>query len=254
MMKDSKIDVNWLKEMMRACPPQIRPNGAILSGPVRLCFPNIFKPGKAKGSTDGAEPKYGAAVLFPLGTDMSLFEKIWTEEAKKSFPKSWDDKGQPIGLHIPFHDQAEKAFGVNPYAGYTPGAIYFNVSSKYKPPVVDANMNPVGDETRIYPGVWAILSFNVYAYGISPPQPKKGIGFGLQTVMLIADDQKLGGGGGDPTKDFAGIHVTAQTNIAAKFDAAATAQPQQQASIMPAGGHVGQSPPTLPAEDLTSLM
>ncbi len=236
LMRDSKVPDAWIREQMIKNPPSLRPNGSIFSGPVRLCFPNLFKAQTAKNS-DG-EPKFGADLLFPPGTDMSLFAKIWTEQARIAFPDRWTPDGKPIGLHSPFHDQVEKTIGKG-YAGYTPGAIHFTTSSKYKPVVVDPGMNPVTDEARVYPGVWAFVALNHYKYS----NKKTGIGFGLQTVMLIMDDQKLGGGGSDPTKDFAHVQISASSNIAAQFDAA---------GIMPQGGHVGQ-PGTMTTQALPEV-
>jgi hypothetical protein len=258
MMKDSQIDQNWIKEQMRVNPPSLRPNGNIFSGPVRLSFVNLFKPGKPNQA--GAEGKYGAALLFPPGTNMDLFAKVWTEEAKKAFPQNWDAAGNPVGLHSPFHDQAEKAYGAKPLAGYTPGGITFNVSSKFKPVVVDANQNLIVDESRVYAGCWCFVALNTYSYGISPPQPKRGISFGLQTVMLIADDSKLAGGGGNPAQDFGEVKLTAQSNIAAKFDQLPGATPTAAPSIMPATGHTGTAgslpvhPLPASGDDISKLM
>ena len=247
MMKDSTIDPRWLAEQMRVNPPSRLENGNLFSGPVRLAFPNLFKPREAKGQQQTGDGKYGAALLFPLGTNMALFNQAWIAAAKEKFPKNWDNNGNPIGLHLPFHDQKEKAFGPKPLAGYTPGAITFNISSQFKPQIVDINMNPIVEEGRVYPGVWAFISMNAYAYG--PPQPKSGVSFGLQSVMIIADDQKLGGGGSDPRQDFKNITMTAQSNIAEKFNTAPATSVGGTASVMPSGGFVG-NPGQLPVQPL----
>jgi hypothetical protein len=239
MIKDSKLDPKWLHEQMTKNPPSVRPNGNIFSGPVRLSFANIFKIGKP--GTDGGEGKFGTALLFPPETDMAVFSKAWTDAARSAFPNNWEPNGDPVGLHLPFHNQADKAYGAKPLAGYTPGGMTFNVSSKFKPLVVDINQNLVVDETKIYAGVWCFVSLNVYSYGVSPPRPKKGIAFGLRSVMILADDTKLAGGGADPSKDFGDVQITAQSNIAAKFDGLSGASASSTAaSLMPAGGHVGR--------------
>ena len=235
-MKDSTINPQWLAEQMRANPPRVLPNGNIFSGPVRLAFANIFKPGKP--NNEGGEGKFGAALLLPPGTDTKVFQEAWVAAAKVGFPQNWDAQGKPVGLHIPFHRQDEKAFGPKPLAGYTPDCVVFSVTSKFKPPVVDVNMNPIVDETRVYSGVWAFVSMNTFKYG--PPNPKKGISFGLQTVMIIADDTKLSGGGGNPQTDFADIKITAIGDVASKFDMLPTAGAAAPAgSVLPSGGHVG---------------
>jgi hypothetical protein len=108
------------------------------------------------------------------------------------------------GLENPFHDCATKA---HKFQGYTPGLTFINHTSKFKPGIVDAMKNPVVDPSKVYPGVWAILVVNAYGYGKSPPQPKKGVSFGLQAVMIIGDDQNLAGGGIDPREAFKGVNV-----------------------------------------------
>lgn len=244
-LSDSKIDPRWVEENMRLNPPRRLESGVIFSGPVRLSFPNVFRPGKP--SQEGAEGKYGAALLFPPGTAMDVFSAAWHEAARAAFPKNFDASGHPSGLHSPFHDQREKAVGAKPLAGYTPGAIFLNVSSKFKPTVVDPSQNLIVDEDRVYPGVWAFAGLNVYTY--NDPR-KKGVGFGLQTLMIIADDVRLAGGGGDPRKDFEGIKLTAQSNVAAQFDAAPRVAQPRTDPIMPSGGHVG-APGPLPISSVS---
>ena len=240
MMKDSTLDVNWLQATMAANPPCVLENGNIFSGPVRLSFPNLMKPSTKvdEQTKQKVEGNYNCAVLFPIGADLQIFYRLWTELAYKEYPEYWDAANQRfVGLESPFHDQNTKAFGAKPLEGYTPGAIYFNSSSRFKPPIVDAGQNPIVDEKRVYPGVWAFLAFNLYVYGKSPPRPKKGCSFGLQSVMIIADDKNLGGAGADPKKDFAAVKINAQTNGAAMFGGAVP------------GGHVG-APGNLPVHAL----
>lgn len=252
MMKDSKIPAEWLREQMRLNPPAALPSGNMLTGPVRISFPNLFKPGKpGRDAPAGSTGKFGCAVLFPLGADITLLRNAWIRMAREAFPKNWDAQGNAVGLHHPFHDQSEKAYGVKPLAGYTPGAITFNCSSQYKPAIVDPAMNKIEDEGRVYPGVWAILSVNLYKFEI--PQ-KKGISFGLQTVMVIADDQKLAGGGADPSKEFANVVIAPIGNIAAAFETAPIAGAPPLAAggtLLPAGGYVG-TPGSMPVHALPS--
>ena len=249
-MRDSVLDPRWLAEQMRLNPARKLDNGLMFSGPVRLTFTNIFKPKepnkrRSNGDNDGSVGKYGCAILWPLGADLRAFEKEWYEAARLAFPKNWDANGRSVGLHSPFHDQIEKTVGLEPYRGYTPGAIYLNTTSNRRPQVVDINMNPIIDESRVYPGVWAYVSLNTYDYSNN----KMGIGFGLQSIMLIADDTVLGGGSSDPRKDFAGVTITAQSNIADKFNTAPVQGAAASASIMPSGGFVGH-PGGLPVQPL----
>ena len=238
IMKDSILDDTWLTEVMTKNPPCIRPNGEIFTGPVRLAFVNLLEPDK-KG-------KYNCALLFPVGTDMSPIQNAALEIAREKFPRDFDDQG-PIGIHFPFHDQKEKAFGDSPYKGYTPGGVFFNVSNnETQPDIFDTHKQKVTDPSKVYSGVWAFLLLNTYTYG--PPQPKKGVSFGIRAIMLAQDDQKLGGGGGqrNAEADFGFVKITATANVADKFGGT---QAARSVGLMPAGGHVGR-PGNVPSYSL----
>lgn len=266
MMKDSKLDPNWLMRAAQSYP--IRPSPAdptwFLTGPVRLNFTNILTTGKDKMENGQVKKgKFGATIMFLPNADLSLLKNAWLAKCRQDFPGHFNPQtGEMFGLHSPFHDQAEKAFGAKPYQGFTPGAQFINTSTQFKPGCVDAMGQPITDEKRVYPGVWAFATLNLYTYGVNPPQPKKGVGFGLQSVMLIADDLRiLGGGGSDPTKEFAGISIEPNFDAANAFASAPGAQSYGAAAVaqtMP-GNYVGQQgalpvqPVTSPVDDAADL-
>lgn len=209
IMRNSKIGDAWIMQAMQNCPISYvkdangQPTANILTGPVRLAFVDLLKPGKAMDA--GKEGKFGTQILFPPRADMTLFMQEHHKVASAMFPEYFDQATQQFhGLHSPFRDQAEKLR----FGGYTPGCVFMTCTSKFKPPVVDARMNPIVDESKIYAGVWAILSVNAYGYGKNPPQPKKGVAFGIQSVMIIADDEKFGGGAPDAKSQFGGVNIT----------------------------------------------
>lgn len=250
-MKDSQMTDDWLARVIAANPITVLPSGYIRTCPVRLAFPALFQPFKSKnGDEPGKKPSYGAALLFPPGVEQQIqavFYAKWFADCQRTFPKSFGADGQPFGLHWPFHPQAEK----QNQAGYTPGLYYLDSSSQFKPPVVDTANNPIVDESRVYPGVWAFVALNAYTYD----NKKRGVGFGIQSVMLIADDTKLYTAGGDPTKDFAGVTVDAGFNPSAAFGATPAGAPPgfgPPASVMPAAQPVyhapapGYAPPPVP--------
>jgi hypothetical protein len=209
VMRDSSIGDDWIKRVCEMNPSQSitdpntgQPTGNILTGPVRLAFCDLFTPGKPMNANE--EGKYGTQALFTPYTDFSAMYNAYYEICGREFADYYDSGTQQYhGLHSPFRDQSEKL----KLGGYTPGLVFMTLSSKFKPPIVDLRMNPIVDESRVYPGVWAILSINAYAFGKNPPQPKKGVSFGLQSVMIIADDDSFGGGAPDPKGQFGGVNV-----------------------------------------------
>lgn len=212
LVKDSIVGDAWIQQTMAAVPMQriIDPktgnfNGDILTGPVRLAFENIWElPKKREGQTN--DPKYGATLLFPPNQNFQIMYEEYYKLCAQHFPEYYVAQTQQYaGLNSPFRDQAEKI----KFSGFTPGCVFMACTSKFKPPVVDNRMNPVIDRSKLYSGVWAICAVNPYVYGKNPPQPKKGVSFGLQSIMIIGDDTKFSGQGPDAKEHFAGVNVTA---------------------------------------------
>lgn len=212
LVRDSIVGDDWIKQTAANVPVQRllgadgQPTGDILTGPVRLAFCDSIFEGQ---QNDSGETKYSVMMLFtPLFNPQVFYEEYYAW-CGREFPQNYDAGSQQYyGLHSPFKDQAEKM----QYGGFTPGCIAITSGSQYKPPVVDSRYNPIVDPNKLYPGVWAICAVRPYAYGkagkTKDGKPmKKGIGFGLQSIMLIADDTRFGGGAPDAKQLFAGVKV-----------------------------------------------
>lgn len=240
IMRDSKVSDAWIEKVVADNPPRIvAENGNIFTGPVRLSFVELWEP--QHPMKDTTKPKvYSAAMLWtPLQTAL-IWSVIWPviyEHAAKTFPGNIDPQTrQPFGLHFPLHPQDQKPN----YTGYTRGALYAPVSSKFKPSIVDASMNPIVDEARVYSGVWAICACNVWDFN---QQVKKGVSLGIQSVMIIGDDTPLGGGGSNPSQDFAGARVSANYDPAAAFGTGAV---NKGPAPLPPGAVLPPSTPVYP--------
>lgn len=205
-MRDSVVGDAWIQQTAANVPIQRimkdgQPTGDILTGPVRLVFENIFELPKATATMQN--PKFGASLLFSPFADFTVMYEEYYRVCGEMFASHWDGPTQQYhGLHSPFRNQAEKL----KFGGFTPNLVFTSATSKFKPPVVDARYNPIIDPSKVYAGVWAICAIN--AYGYNDPR-KKGVAFGLQSVMIIGDDQRLGGGPADPKAQFQGVNVSA---------------------------------------------
>lgn len=232
VVRDSIVGDQWIQQTAQAVPIQRvidektgEVTADILTGPVRLAFDNLFELPQA--TPQMPNPKYGAALLFTPYADFSLLYEEYYNVCAREFAEYYDAATQQYyGLHSPFRDQSEKL----KFGGFTPGCVFMTCTSKFKPPVVDARRNPIVDPSKVYPGVWAVCAISSYAY--KDPR-KKGVGFGLQSVMIIGDDNKFGGGAPDPNKTFGGVSVNAPI-----------VRPEQMAG-MPTGG-APQAQPGIP--------
>lgn len=238
IVRDSIVGDAWIQQTAQSVPIQKvidaesgQWTGDILTGPVRLAFDTLFE--LPQPTPQMEKPKYGAALLFSPMADFTLLYEEYNRVCAAEFADHYDAaSGQYYGLHSPFRDQAEKA----KFGGFTPGCVFMTCTSKFKPPVVDARGNPIVDQSKVYPGVWAICAINAYSY--KDPR-KKGVGFGLQSVMIIGDDTKFGGGAPDPNKTFAAAKGAIQTPAI---------QPGQVQGAMPPTSGASSAVPHMPGQ------
>lgn len=185
------MDQATIARLLKLSPAQKLATGNIRTCPVRLSYPNLFT-AKAQTGDDGKPGRkvYSVALLFPKGADLTLLREAQAAVALDRFGPAWAKRN----LHSPFRDQGERADNDgNLPNGYVAGAIFMNVSANedYPPGIRLNNMNPA-KPSDIYAGCWAIVTLKAYAF--DNPK-KKGVSFGLQNVMKLCDDERLGGGG-----------------------------------------------------------
>jgi len=205
LMANSAVGDEWIRRACAENPTKKDDAGYIVSGPVRLAFcDTLFEP-KAPMGNPNATPKFSVCALYSPFVDMNVYLQEYYRLAGETFREYYNPHlNQYTGLENPFHDCALKA---HKFEGFTPGLYFMNHTSKFKPSIVDTLKKPIEDKSRVYPGVWALIAVNAYPYGKSPPQPKKGISFGLQSVMIIENDTNLSGGGVDPAQVFRDVKV-----------------------------------------------
>jgi hypothetical protein len=215
MAEKSNMSREWIERVWKDNPIQKLQNGNVRTGPVRLAFCHVLerqKPGK-----DGKERSYGAVLLFPEGADLSVLKAEAKALIQENMPAALTSKAVFDKLNNPFKDQSSFTDPEGQlYDGFVGGrtAIAAN-SSKSQPPVVDQKMAPVIDKRHIYSGCWAIVTLAPRWFNVDT---NKGPTFYLQSVMVVADDENLGGAGAaNPSADFAGVKIDDAVNPAAAF-------------------------------------
>jgi hypothetical protein len=76
------------------------------------------------------------------------------------------------------------------YGDECKGHYVLNASSKNKPGVVDAALQPIIEPTEFYSGCYGRASLNFFAYNQAG---NRGIGCGLNNLQKLADGEPLGG-------------------------------------------------------------
>lgn len=158
----------------------------VVTGRVRLSYVHLFEP---FANNPDQEPKYSTTILIPKSDTATLAKIKAAQEAAAENGKTKVFGGRvPTNLKTTLHDGDEEAdLERNPeYAGH----FYMAMSSKTRPGVVDADLNPVLDTTQVYSGCYARVSMNAFPYSTSG---NKGISFGLNNVQFLEDGPALGG-------------------------------------------------------------
>jgi len=223
MNEATNMNPEWIARVMRENPSQLLDNGNIRTCPVRLSFANIFKPGKpVPPNTEG---KHGAVLLYPLGAPMDVYIAECLRVTKEKMPAALQPGGPRIHNPIKRIKAADDPSVVrgdhtSRYEGYVVGAPVIGVTASQKPPCVDQKLAPITDESKVYSGVWAFCTIRAFWFdkGVN-----KGPSFGLQSVMIIADDRNISGAAANPNVDFAGVSIDASVNPADAFGTGGTA-------------------------------
>ena len=166
------------------------PNNTITIGEVRLSYCNLFQP-RAKQA--GQEPKFSVTVLV-LKTNTAAKAAIDAAiqvAVEAGVAKRWNGVRPPQpAICVHDGDGARPSDGV-PFGEECKGHWVFTASCKAdRPPfVVDANIQPILQQSEVYSGMYGRVNVSFFAYANSG---KKGIGCGLNGVQKLRDGEPLG--------------------------------------------------------------
>lgn len=164
----------------------------VITPEFRAAFVGLFKATAPKENPNGAK-KYSVRAVFMPGTDMSGLK----QQAQLAAQEKWGTN-IPKTLRSPFRTNAELE---NPIPGVPDDAIVmtFSANEDRRPGLVDANLQDIIDDSQVYSGAWFRAQVRAYGYDTSG---NKGVGFGLQNVQKLRDDEPLGKGRLPASKAF----------------------------------------------------
>lgn len=159
----------------------------VTTGEVRLSYVNLFQP---RANQPGQEPRYSVTILLPK-SDRATYQRIQAAiqaAYEKGVVEKWNGARPPLKTVI--HDGDGVRPSGEPFGPECKGHWVFTASSKQRPEVVDAQLNPIIDQSRVYSGVYGRVNINFFAYNNSG---NRGIGAGLGPVQILREGEPLGG-------------------------------------------------------------
>ncbi|HJA92751.1 MAG TPA: DUF2815 family protein [Candidatus Eisenbergiella merdipullorum] len=196
------------------------------TGEVRLSYVHLFKP---YAFQPGQEEKFSCTILIPKSDTetMARINNAIVAATEKGVSDKWNGVRPPV-IPNPVYD----GDGVRPSDGMAFGpecrghyVLTASAKADYPPEVVDAQLNPVINQSEIYSGIYARvnISFFPYAFG-----GKKGIGCGLGPVQKTRDGEPLGGSAPKASQVFGTVPAAQQNNNAAAAGTYGYQQPAAQ--------------------------
>lgn len=151
---------------------------------VLLSYPNLFTP----RTTLNGDLQYGVAALLDKRTHADQIKRIdqelWTL-ARQAWPDGEAERLRKANvLWWPLRD----GDGFPQRKGYR-GRMFISMKAKERPGVVDANVNPIMDQSLVYPGVSANVTYSMFAYD----QPQLGLSVWVNNVQILGGGERLGG-------------------------------------------------------------
>lgn len=167
------------------------PTTKLVTGKVRLSYANIWNP---KADQQGVD-KYSVSLIIPKSDKATIAKyNACIAAVKATGAAKWGGKIPPM-LKTPLRDGDVERPDDEAYAG----CYFMNANSNNKPGIVDANVNPILDQSEVYSGCYARVSVNFYAFNTAG---SKGIGCGLNNIQKLADGESLGGAPSKAEDDF----------------------------------------------------
>jgi hypothetical protein len=158
----------------------------VTTGEVRLSYVNLSQP---RAAQPGQEPKYSVTVLLPK-SDVATYQRIQAAiqaAYEKGVQTVWSGARPPLRATI--HDGDGVRPSGDPFGPECRGHWVFTASSMQRPEVVDAQLNPILDQTKIYSGVYGRVNINFYPFNRNG---NRGVAAGLGPVQILRDGEPLG--------------------------------------------------------------
>ena len=160
----------------------------VITGICRWSYVNVWQP---KAMEEGGKPKYSVSFIIPK-SDTKTVKAIQdaTQAAYEIGAAKLKGNGRSIpplsAIKTSLRDGDVERPDDEAYAN----SYFLNANSVTQPGIVDADRQPILDQSEVYSGVYGRASLNFYAFN---KNGNKGIACGLNNLQKIRDGEPLDG-------------------------------------------------------------
>lgn len=165
-------------------------NLSMTTGMVRFSYPFVFRP-QQNTLRPNDPPTYNVDILIPKSDQVTI--NNYNNMIGQFIQANLATLGSAQGLKLPLKDGDQK--GDPNYTGHW----YINLKSRFKPAIVDANMQEILDENDFYAGCYGRANLSFYAYNNTG---NRGVSANLLALQKLQEGDRLAGPAVDVNKAF----------------------------------------------------
>ena len=166
----------------------VNPVKVITGKNTRWSYLYVFEP---RAVAEGATPKYSVSLIIPKDDDVTI------QKIKDAIQAAYNE-GQGVlrgtskvvpplsAIHNPLRDGDKEKPEDEAYKN----SYFVSANSTKAPGILDAAKNPITDPEEVYSGCYGRASITFFPYNSNG---NKGIGCGLNNLMLVRKGEPLGG-------------------------------------------------------------
>ena len=156
-------------------------NLTLTTGMVRFSYPFVFRP-QANNLRPNDPPTYNVDILISKTDQVTI--NNYNNMIGQFIQANLQTLGSAQGLKLPLKDGDLK--GDDNYKGHW----FINLKSRFKPPIVDANMQEIIDENEFYAGCYGRANLSFYAYNNTG---NRGVSCNLLALQKLQEGERLSG-------------------------------------------------------------
>ena len=163
-------------------------NRPVVTGIVRFSYCHVFEPKAVQGDEVS---KYSICIMIPKSDTMTVTKiKTAIQNAYENGQATLKGNGRSVPAFSVIRNPLRDGDTERPDDPAFAGCYFLNATSRFKPGIVDQDLNSIIDRMEFYSGCYGRASLGFYAYSFNG---NRGIACGLNNLQKLKDGEPMGG-------------------------------------------------------------